>query len=54
MVTLSSGVPALQLTGVTEGLIWVDGGVYYDVVGPSETFTAADALSVGNAISASP
>jgi len=49
MISLGNGVSALHLEGATEGIIWVQGGVYYDVVGPADTFTAPDATSVANA-----
>jgi hypothetical protein len=49
MISLANGVSALQIKGVTEGVIWVQGGVYYDVVGPAGSFTGADAISVANA-----
>lgn len=50
MIALANGQQALQMVGNTAGVIWVQGGVYYDVVGPSPSFTAQDAVTVANAI----
>jgi hypothetical protein len=51
MVDLGSGVSALRLEDpVFDRVLWVDEGVYYEVVGNASTLTPADALSVARAV----
>jgi hypothetical protein len=53
MIDLGGGVSALKLENVLMNrIIWVEGGVYYEVVGSGRTFTPADALAVAKATAA--
>jgi len=53
MLDLGGGVTALSLEDpVSNRIVWVDGGVYYEVVVPATTFTSADAISIAKATAA--
>ncbi len=49
LVEIRDGITALLLEGpVTTALQWQDEGVTFDILGPFETFTAEEALSLAN------
>jgi hypothetical protein len=49
MIALRGGRDGLLLTGTTTTeVIWVEGGIYFDVLGPSNRFNGPVALSVAN------
>ena len=52
MTQLNDGVPALTVgtSSVTNGVIWLNGGIYVDVEGPAPAFSMSDALSVANSV----
>ena len=51
MVDLGSGVSALHLRNpVTERIVWVENGVYFEVVGYASTFSGTQALSIAKAV----
>jgi hypothetical protein len=53
MIDLGGGVSALSLENVLMNrIIWVQGGVYYEVVGAGTTFTPSRALAVAKATAA--
>jgi hypothetical protein len=53
MIDLGHGVLALSMENdVTNRIVWVENGVYYDVAGAASTFFAADALSAAKAVAA--
>jgi hypothetical protein len=54
MVDLAKGVSGLNLEDpVTERIVWVENGVYFEAVGNASTFTATDALTVAKTVAGS-
>ena len=53
MIDLGGGVLALRLEdGVINRIVWVEGGVYYEVIGGASTFTSSDALAAAKNVAA--
>jgi hypothetical protein len=53
MLDLGGGVSALSVRGwASERIVWVQNGVYYEVIGSVSTFSAADALAVAKKVAA--
>ena len=54
MVYLGVGVHALAIDIFRQErqIVWVEGGVYFKVVGSEKTFSAEDALSVARTVAA--
>lgn len=51
LVEIRDGITALLLEGpVTTALQWQDEGVTFDILGPFETFTAEEAMSLANEV----
>lgn len=52
IVTLDSGTAAVLIEGsVSSYVTWLQGEVQFDVLGPAETFSPEEALSVANSVS---
>jgi hypothetical protein len=51
LVTLGDGTTALQIEGpIANSVVWLEGQVEFDVLGPSATFSAAYAIEVANTV----
>jgi hypothetical protein len=51
LTTIRNGVTALSIVGDrTTGLIWLEGGITFDLYGPSETMTPAVMLQLTNEV----
>lgn len=48
MIPLNGGHQGLLIQGVTTGIFWVQGGVLFDVFGPTGPFTVDQAESIAN------
>jgi hypothetical protein len=48
MVLMTNGIRALQIKGsVANSVIWLQGPLQFDVIGPSDTFPASSSLEIG-------